>query len=64
MVEQLQGPFEKFVDSPYSKKRLLLHLHKVLTQTFQMALVAYMFQLRLTLFSVCIIPPFLLTETF
>jgi hypothetical protein len=26
-------PFEKFVDSPYSKKRLSPHLHKVLTQS-------------------------------
>jgi len=31
MVEQLQGPFEKFVDSPYSKKRPSPHLHKVPT---------------------------------
>jgi hypothetical protein len=31
MAEQLRRPFEKFVDSPYSKKRPLLHLHKVPT---------------------------------
>jgi hypothetical protein len=29
MAEQLRGPFEKFVDSPYSKKRPSPHLHKV-----------------------------------
>jgi hypothetical protein len=30
MAEQLRGPFEKFVDSPYSKMRPSPHLHKVL----------------------------------
>jgi hypothetical protein len=31
MAEQLQGQFEKFVDSPYSKKRPSPYLHKVPT---------------------------------
>jgi hypothetical protein len=46
MAEQLRGPFEKFVDSPNSKKRPSPHLHKVPTRsnkvsprTFQTALV-------------------------
>jgi hypothetical protein len=29
MAEQLRGPFEKFVDSPDSKKRPSPHLHEV-----------------------------------
>jgi hypothetical protein len=51
MAEQLRGPFEKFVDSPYSKKRPPPHLHKFPTRnnkvspwTFQTALVALSFQ--------------------
>jgi hypothetical protein len=46
MAEKLRGPFEKFVDSPHSKKRPSPHLHKVPTRsnkagsrTFQTALV-------------------------
>jgi hypothetical protein len=31
MAEQLRGPFEKFVDSPYSKKRSSPHLYEVPT---------------------------------
>jgi hypothetical protein len=33
MAEQLQGPFEKFEDSPYSKERPSPHLHKVPTRS-------------------------------
>jgi hypothetical protein len=33
MAEQLRGPFEKFVDSLYSEKRTLTHLHKVPTRS-------------------------------
>jgi hypothetical protein len=33
MVEQLRGPFEKFVDSLYSKKISSPHLHKVPTRS-------------------------------
>jgi hypothetical protein len=33
MAEQLRGPFEKFVDSPFSKKRLSPHLYKVSTRS-------------------------------
>jgi hypothetical protein len=33
MADQLQGPFEKFVGSPYSKKRPLPHLHNVPTRS-------------------------------
>jgi len=33
MAEQVRGPFEKFVDSPYLKKRLSLHLHEVPTRS-------------------------------
>jgi len=31
MVEQLQGLLEKFGDSSSSKKRLLLHIYRILT---------------------------------
>jgi hypothetical protein len=33
MAEQLRGPFEKFVDSPCSKKGPSPHLHKVATES-------------------------------
>jgi len=33
MAEQLRGPFGKFVDSRYPKKRPLPHLHKVPTRS-------------------------------
>jgi hypothetical protein len=33
MVVQLRGPFEKFLDSSYSKKRPSPHLHKVPTRS-------------------------------
>jgi hypothetical protein len=38
MTEQLRVPFEKFVDSPYSKKRPSPHLHKIPTQSNKVSL--------------------------
>jgi hypothetical protein len=55
MAKQQRGPFEKFVDLPYSKKRPSPHLHKVPTRsnkenprTFQTALVLGIYILYIT----------------
>jgi hypothetical protein len=37
MAEQLRGPYRKFVDSTYSKKRPLPRLHKVPTPSSEVA---------------------------
>jgi hypothetical protein len=56
MAEQLGGPFEKFVDSPYSKKRPSPHLHKIPTRSNNFANGPFICMYPFSEYAILIIP--------